>query len=187
MIELDTKMSKSLGNIVALHAALADVGRDTLIMYFCGGHYRRPMPWRDDVLDDARARVKTFREAGRRLVRGASPDALRPHRDAFFAALADDFNTPEALAAAHKWVNEANKREGVGDAALREMLGVLGLENLLEAEEGPPEELTALAREREAARAARDFATADRLRDELRVAGWEVRDGPAGPELVPLA
>jgi cysteinyl-tRNA synthetase len=187
MIELDTKMSKSLGNIVALHAALADVGRDTLIMYFCGGHYRRPMPWRDDVLDDARARVKTFREAGRRLERCASPDELRPHRDAFFAALADDFNTPEALAAAHKWVNEANKREAVGDADLREMLGVLGLENLLDPEEGPPEELIALAREREEARAARDFATADRLRDELRGAGWEVRDGPDGPELVPLA
>jgi cysteinyl-tRNA synthetase len=187
MIELDTKMSKSLGNIVALHVALEDVGRDTLIMYFCGGHYRRPMPWRDDVLDDARARVKTFREAGRRLVRGASPDELRSHRDAFFAALADDFNTPEALAAAHAWVNEANKREGVGDGDLREMLGVLGLGNLLDPDEGAPEELVALAEEREQARAARDFATADRLRDELRAAGWEVRDGPAGPELVPLA
>jgi cysteinyl-tRNA synthetase len=187
MIELDTKMSKSLGNIVALHAALEDVGRDTLIMYFCGGHYRRPMPWRDDVLDDARARVKTFREAGRRLVHGASPDELRPHRDAFFAALADDFNTPEALAAAHRWVNEANKREDVGDADLREMLGVLGLGNLLDPDEGAPAELVALAEERERARAERDFATADRLRDELRAAGWEVRDGPGGPELVPLA
>jgi cysteinyl-tRNA synthetase len=187
MIELDTKMSKSLGNIVALHAALEDVGRDALIMYFCGGHYRRPMPWRDDVLDDARARVKTFREAGRRLERGDSPEDMRPHRDAFFAALADDFNTPEALAAAHAWVNEANRREGVGDAHLREMLGVLALDNLLETVADAPAELVALAGEREAARAARDFATADRLRDELRDAGWEVRDGPSGPDLVPLA
>jgi cysteinyl-tRNA synthetase len=186
MIELDTKMSKSLGNIVALHAALEDVGRDTLIMYFCGGHYRRPMPWRDDVLDAAASRVKTFREAGRRLRRGASPDDMRAHRDAFFAALADDFNTPEALAAAHAWVNEANRREDVGDEHLREMLGVLGLENLLEAEVEAPPELVDLAQEREQARAARDFATADRLRDELRAAGWEVRDGPAGPELVSL-
>jgi hypothetical protein len=55
MIELDTKMSKSLGNIVSLHEALAEHGRDTLVMHFCGGHYRRSMPWRDDVLADARA------------------------------------------------------------------------------------------------------------------------------------
>jgi cysteinyl-tRNA synthetase len=186
MIELGDKMSKSLGNIVALHDALEAIGRDTLIMYFCGGHYRRPMPWRDDVLDSARARVKGFREAARRLAPGDSPEDLRPHRDAFFAALADDFNTPEALAAVHAWVNEANRREGVGDAHLREMLGVLGLANLLDPDDGPPDELSALAEQREAARAARDFATADRLRDELHAAGWEVRDGPTGPELVPV-
>jgi cysteinyl-tRNA synthetase len=191
MIELgaggDAKMSKSIGNIVALHEALEAVGRDTLIMYFSGGHYRRPMPWRDDVLEAAAARVKTFREAGRRLVAGPSPAELEVHRDAFFAALADDFNTPEALAAAHAWVNEANRRERVGDAHLREMLGVLGLENLLDSGASAPPELVALAEEREAARAARDFATADRLRDELRAAGWEVRDGPSGPDLVPVA
>ncbi|MEA2125048.1 MAG: cysteinyl-tRNA synthetase [Solirubrobacteraceae bacterium] len=191
MIELgaggDAKMSKSIGNIVALHEALVAVGRDTLIMYFSGGHYRRPMPWRDDVLEAATARVKTFREAGRRLVAGPSPAELEVHRDAFFAALADDFNTPEALAAAHAWVNEANRRERVGDAHLREMLGVLGLENLLDSGASAPPELVALAEEREAARAARDFATADRLRDELRAAGWEVRDGPSGPDLVPVA
>jgi cysteinyl-tRNA synthetase len=187
MIELGDKMSKSLGNIVVLHEALDEIGRDTLVMYFCGGHYRRPMPWREDVLDDARARVKTFREAGRRLQPGDSPEDMGAHREAFFAALADDFNTPEALAAAHAWVNEANRREHVGDAHLREMLGVLGLDNLLDAGAQAPPELVELAQQREQARADRDFAAADRLRDELRDAGWEVRDGPAGPVLVPLA
>ncbi|MGI8624150.1 MAG: CysS/YqeB C-terminal domain-containing protein, partial [Solirubrobacteraceae bacterium] len=182
----ETKMSKSVGDIVALHEALAEVGRDALLMYFVGGQCRRPMPWRDDVLSDARQRVARFREAGRRLVSGPSPADLAVHRDAFFDALADDFNTPEALAAAHAWVNVANRREEVGDAHLREMLGVLGLENLLDAAGGPPPELTELARRRDEARAARDFATADALRDELRAAGWEVRDGPGGPELVAL-
>jgi cysteinyl-tRNA synthetase len=66
------------------------------------------------------------------------------------------------------------------------MLGVFGLENLLDADEAP-EELMELARRREQARADRDFETADRLRDEIRAAGWEVRDGPEGPELVPAA
>ena len=131
--------------------------------------------------------MERFREAGRRLVPGDSPEELAPHRDAFFAALADDFNTPEALAAAHAWINEANRRDGVGDAHLREMLDVLGLDNLLDAGDGPPAELAELARRREEARANRDFATADRLRDELRAAGWEVRDGADGPALVPVA
>jgi cysteinyl-tRNA synthetase len=181
----DGKMSKSFGNIVGLADALESVGRDTLLMYFAGGHYRKPLPYRDDVLEDAAARVRRFREAGRRLVPGPSPEDLAGHRDAFFDALADDFNTPAALAAAHEWINEANRREDVGDEHLREMLGVLGLDTLLDDAPGPPEELVALARRRDEARAERDFATADRLRDELRAAGWEVRDGPSGPELVP--
>jgi cysteinyl-tRNA synthetase len=63
------------------------------------------------------------------------------------------------------------------------MLGVLGLESLLEAEEAPPEAV-ALAERRDAARLEKDWAAADRLRDELRAMGWEVRDGPQGPELV---
>src|SRR4051794_27147086 len=184
MIELprqgEAKMSKSVGNIVGLADALREIGRDTLIMFFAGGHYRKPIPYREDVLQDAAARVRRFREAGRRLVPGPSPEDLAVHRDRFFDALADDFNTPQALAEAHEWINEANRREGVGDAHLREMLGVLGLDTLLEAAGGPPDELLELARRRDEARAGRDFATADRLRDQIRAAGWEVRDGPSG-------
>ena len=63
---------------------------------------------------------------------------------------------------------------------------MLGLEDLLDREAGAPAEVAALAERRDAARAARDFAEADRLRDELRARGWEVRDGPSGPELVPI-
>jgi cysteinyl-tRNA synthetase len=67
------------------------------------------------------------------------------------------------------------------------MLGVLGLESLLAEEEGAPAEAVELAQRRADARAAKDWAEADRLRDELRELGWEVRDGPQGPELVPAA
>jgi cysteinyl-tRNA synthetase len=63
------------------------------------------------------------------------------------------------------------------------MLRVLGLESLL-ATDAAPADMVALADKREAARRAKDWGEADRLRDELREAGWEVRDGPQGPELV---
>ena len=75
----------------------------------------------------------------------------------------------------------------MGGADLREMLDVLGLASLLEGEDGPPAEAVSLAEQRAAAREARDWAEADRLRDELRAMGWEVRDGSEGPELVPAA
>jgi cysteinyl-tRNA synthetase len=167
---------------------LDEVGRDTLLMYFVGGHYRQPIAYSRERLDAAAAAVERVREAGRRLVEGDSPEDLAPLRDAFFDALADDFNTARALASLFDWIREANRRGGpVGEAHLREMLAVLALDNLLEAAEGPPPQLLELAERRTQARAARDFAEADRLRDEVRAAGWEIRDGPAGPELVPVA
>jgi cysteinyl-tRNA synthetase len=188
MVQLDRdKMAKSVGNIVSLQGALDEYGRDALVMYFCGGHYRQPLAFSADELAQAAARVQRVRDAGRGLTPGPSPADLGELRERFFAALAEDFNTPAALAVVFDWVREANRREGVGEDDLREMLGVLGLENLLTADDVPEPgpDVRALAEQRQAARAARDFAEADRLRDELREHGWEVRDGPDGPELVP--
>ena len=190
MLQLgDEKMAKSEGNIRGLGDVLDEVGRDTLLMYFVAGHYRQPIAYSRERLDAAAAAVERVREAGRRVTEGDSPEDLAPLRDAFFDALADDFNTARALASLFDWIREANRRDGpVGDAHLREMLAVLGLDNLLDAAEGPPPELVELAERRAQARAARDFAEADRLRDELRAAGWEVTaTAPDGPELVPLA
>jgi cysteinyl-tRNA synthetase len=86
-------------------------------------------------------------------------------------------------------VTEANRRlagdERVGPGPLRDMLWTLGLDNLLEPEEHAADpEAERLLAERENARAARDFATADARRDELAALGWEVRDTPEGPRLV---
>ena len=181
------KMAKSVGNVSLLHEVLAEWGRDAVIMYFVNGHYRGPVDFDDDVMAQAAARVRRVREAGRRLVDGPSPADMGVYKERFFEALRDDFNTPAALAAAFEWIREANSRSEVGRDDLVEMLGVLALENLLEPETVEPgEEAEAMLRVREEARAARDFAEADRLRDELRARGWEVRDGPAGPELVPV-
>jgi cysteinyl-tRNA synthetase len=158
-------------------------------MYFVGSDYRKPVEFDDERLVEAGARVERFREAARRLTSGASPAWSTPLRERFFDALADDFNTPEALAAAFEWVREANRAPaGTGDADLREMLSVLGLDNLLDlAEAEAPAEVTELRDARERARAARDYAEADRLREQIRAHGWEVRDGPNGPELLPAA
>jgi cysteinyl-tRNA synthetase len=185
--ESEEKMSKSLGNIQGLAEVLDEFGRDTLILYFVQGHYRQPIVFSRERMAEAGRGVARIREAGRRLVEGESPEDMAPLRERFFAALADDFNTPGALAAVFDWVGEANRRTDVGSADLREMLGVLGLDNLLEADgaEAPPE-VVALVEARTAAREARDWAEADRLRDEARARGWEVRDGPDGPELLPL-
>jgi cysteinyl-tRNA synthetase len=182
----DEKMAKSVGNVMALHDVLDDVGRNALIMLFVGAHYRQPMAFDDMRLMEALARVARVRDAARGLVDGASPTEMRPLRDAFFEALRQDFNTPAALAAMFDWIKEANRRadEPVGRADLVEMLSVLGLQNLAEHGSEAGAEEQELLDQREAARQAKDYAEADRLRDELRARGWEVRDSSTGPELV---
>ena len=183
------KMSKSVGNVFVLHTALERYGRDALVMYFCGAHYRQPIEFDDERLAEASAQCARIREAARRLIDGPSPDWSASLREAFSDSLANDFNTARALAAVFDWVREANRGASgtIGNDDLRDMLDVLGLANLLEREsEAAPEEVVALAQDRESARAQRDFARADSLRDEIAARGWEVRDGPEGPELLPV-
>ena len=195
MVRLEgEKMAKSVGNIFLLHEALAAHGRDALIAYFCAGHYRQPIAYSDERLSEAARSVERIKDAGRRLVAGDSPSELAPLREAFFDALADDFNTPRALATVFEWVREANRRteagERVGEADLRAMLAVFALDGLLDADAaagGPDAGARELLERRETARAGKDFAEADRLRDELAALGWEVRDSADGPTLVPRA
>jgi cysteinyl-tRNA synthetase len=184
----DEKMSKSVGNIRSLAGALEEFGRDALVMYFVQGHYRKPIEYSERTLQQARAAVQRIRDLVSRLG-GAEPDAIEPYRDRFFDALADDFNTPAALAVLFEWVSEANRRLDAGEAVgagerLREMLWTIGMEDLLEGDAGPDEEAQRLLEERERARAEKDFATADARRDQLAELGWVVRDTPQGPQLV---
>ena len=188
MLELGAaKMAKSVGNIASLHDVLDRYGRDAVILYFCSAHYRQPIDYGEEPLEQARSGVARLRELTRKLVPGESPPELAPLRERFFACLAEDFNTPSALASMWEWVREANRRElGVGEDDLRAMLEVLGLVNLFDGPRSAPSaEVVALAEERERARAEGDFARADELRAEIAQAGWTVRDSASGFELLP--
>jgi len=186
------KMAKSVGNIAPLHEVLEAHGPEAVVMYIASGHYRQPLAFSEEELLDAGRRVDRIREALAHLTPGEpSPADMAPLRDAFFDALARDFNTPAAMASLFEWVREANRRgAGVGDADLREMLQVLGLDSLrpLEAHgdvAAIDPQAPALLAQREQARAARDFQTADQIREQLLERGWEIRDGPDGPKLFP--
>ena len=184
----EEKMSKSEGNIFALGEAIDRFGRDAVVAFLVSGHYRQPLEFSEDALDEARARVERIRNF---LREGPDPegdpdDYVAAQREAVLAALADDFNTPRAMAAIFELISEANRRELPGArAAVADVLELVGLERLAEAGEGTDPEAEALLRERDEARAARDFERADRLRDELAERGYDVRDAPDGGRLVP--
>jgi cysteinyl-tRNA synthetase len=165
------KMSKSLGNDVSLRNVLDTWGRETILVYYLTGHWRKPIDFSDDALEAAQARAERFREVFRNPSEPAPPDAW----ERFTQALEDDFNTPEALAIMHDWRDHE---------LLLRALEIFGLASLAELPEAPPE-LAMLAARRAEARAAREFDEADRLRREIEAAGWEVRDVADGFQLVP--
>ena len=180
------KMAKSTGNIESLAEVLDRWGREAVILFFVSGHYRQPLIFGDGELEAARTSARRIREQASRTVPGPSPAGLAEHREEFFDALADDFNTPRALAALHAWLKGASAMDSPGNDDLVRMLHCLGLESLLEAVETEQagEAEIALMNEREQARADKDFERADEIRDQLAGMGWEVRDGADGPELV---
>jgi cysteinyl-tRNA synthetase len=165
------KMSKSLGNVVPLREALDEWGRETLLMLFLGAHWRKPMDYTEETLAAAKARADGFREVFR------NPSEPGGSWEQLVAALDDDFNTPEALAVMHEWRDHG---------LLRRALDLFGLASLAETEAAPAE-LEELARRRAEVRTNGDFDEADRLRQEIEEAGWEVRDMTADPgyRLVP--
>jgi len=165
------EMHKSIGNVVTLRDALDRWGRETLLVFFLTGHWRKPLDFSDETLAAAAARAERFRD----VFRGPSKPAPEGAWDRFAAALDDDFNTPEALAVMHEWRDHD---------LLRRALDVFGLASLGMLPEAPPA-VRELADRRQDARSQGDFDEADRLRRELEAAGWEARDAPDGYRLVP--
>jgi cysteinyl-tRNA synthetase len=187
MIEIaEEKMSKSVGNIFQLSGALDRFGPEAVVAYLASGHYRQPLAFAEDALEEAAARVEGIRNYLRSAPPGGEPDpVLAERREAFLDALADDFNTPRAFAELSELINEGNRRQLPGARqALAELLPLLGLDSLLADEERPDAGAGNLLAERERARADGDFGRADALRDQLGELGWEVRDEAGGARLV---
>ena len=165
-------MSKSVGNVVTLREAVEEWGPETVLMLFLGAHWRKPMDYSDETLTVGEGQ-------GGRLPRDLSQSTPSPGAPGTTSpqVLEDDFNTPEALAVMHEWRDHDLLRRG---------LDLFGLGSLAE-EEAAPDELHELARQRAEVRAGGDYDEADRLRQEIEAAGWEVRDvaGEPGYQLVP--
>jgi cysteinyl-tRNA synthetase len=182
------KMSKSEGNIFQLKEALDRYGSEAVVAYLVSGHYRQPLAFGELQMEEAVARVERLRNFfHEHPVDGIPPgEAATARLDAFKDALADDFNTPRAMAELFELVGEAHRDEvrGASDA-VQSMLQLVGLESLAAGGDAADAEAEKLLQERQDARAAKDFARADEIRDQLAALGWEVRDSADGPRLVP--
>ena len=183
----DAKMAKSKGNIIRV-AELPGLGYEPLAFRYLAltAHYRSKLDFTDDAMHAATSGLARLRRAA------AGPDEpvdlstepMAGYRMRFTDAVADDLATPRALAIAHEVAADASLTDAQRRALLLDFDRVLGLslERPAEAEAPLPEGADELLERRAAARAARDFAASDALRDELAALGVEVRDTPDGQE-----
>ncbi|MBV2090764.1 MAG: cysteine--tRNA ligase [Candidatus Thiodiazotropha sp. (ex Ctena orbiculata)] len=192
----DEKMSKSLGNFFTVREILDRYQAEEVRYFILTSHYRSPLNYDTEHLDNARGALTRFYTALRGLPEGESAGG-ESFKSRFHEAMDDDFNTPEALAVLFDLVREINriKETNVEDAAslgaqLRELGGMLGLlqsdpESYLKggasADGGlSDDKIDAMIQARIDARAAKDWGEADRIRDELQEAGILLEDGPEG-------
>ncbi|MCW8948033.1 MAG: cysteine--tRNA ligase [Sedimenticola sp.] len=191
----DEKMSKSLGNFFTVREILARYQAEEVRYFILTSQYRSPLNYDDEHLDNARGALTRFYTAMRGLPE-AAPAAEGDYAERFNAAMDDDFNTPEALAVLFDLVREINRvrHEDTGHAAslvaeLRRLGGVLGIlqddpEQYLRgghiASGLSDDEIESLIHQRQEAKAGKNWAEADRLRDALKEQGVVLEDSPQG-------
>ena len=190
------KMSKSLGNVENLLDLTDAYDGRAYRLLILRSHYRSPMDVTGATMVDAEAALDRLDTFARRYAatfgdadRAANADALARFR----AAMDDDLDTAGAVDVMFRQLREANTALDAGDsdrasaagAAVLEIAAALGLELTASVADAPPE-ISELAERRQAARAAKDFALADELRDEIAAAGWTVEDSADGPVLRPV-
>jgi cysteinyl-tRNA synthetase len=183
------KMAKSQGNVTLLEDIEArGIPARAFRYFFLQAHYRQQQSFTDAAMEAAATGYdRLLLQAAQLREAGGEPDAaaLAGPRERFRAAVRDDLNAPRALAVAWEVVRDAGLPEAVRWALLREFDAVLGLDLARglprQAARGSDPRIDALVAEREAARARRDFARSDRIRDELLAEGILVEDTPEGP------
>jgi cysteinyl-tRNA synthetase len=194
------KMSKSLGNTALVDEVVRRVRPVELRYYLVAPHYRSTIEFTDAALEEAGAAYRRLESFVRRAAERVGEDAgQRVLCAAFTAALDDDLGTPAAVAAVHEAARAGNTAltagndQAVADAlgSVRAMLGVLGLDPLDPqwAQAGAGGRLTQVTEglvslaldQRAAARARKDYAAADAIRDQLGALGVQVEDTPQGP------
>ena len=181
------KMSKSLGNFFTIRDVLKRYDGETLRFFMLRTHYRSPFNFSDVHLDDARVALRRLYTALQDIETFAQPiDWAEPRAAAFRAAMDEDFNTPIALAVLFDLAGELNRTRSPQTAAqLHALGGVLGIlqqspRAYLQGDTHDVREIEALIAARNAAKQARDFATADRLRLQLTEMGLLLKDSAQG-------